>query len=79
MNEELKFIVEHVNKLFGTNYNMMSFDSMSNTSVLQVLGDVLVKLEVAEKVSKRIRRKGAVTFIYRLTLMETLILQLLTY
>lgn len=50
MNEELKSIVENVNRMFDTNYNLMSFDSLSNTNLLQVLGDVLVKLDIAEKV-----------------------------
>lgn len=51
MNEQLKNIVEQVNTTLGTNYNMMSFDSLSNTSLLQILGDILVNLDVTEKVS----------------------------
>lgn len=50
MNEELKSLVDNVNKMLDTNYNLMSFDSLSNTNLLQVLGDVLVKLGVMEKV-----------------------------
>lgn len=51
MNEQLKNIVEQVNATLGTNYNMMSFDSLTNTSLLQILGDVLVNFNVTEKVS----------------------------
>lgn len=51
MNEQLKNIVEQVNTTLGTNYNMMSFDSLSNTSLLQILGDVLMNLDVMDKVS----------------------------
>lgn len=50
MNEELKTLVDNVNKMLDTNYNLMSFDSLSNTNLLQVLGDVLTKLGVMEKV-----------------------------
>lgn len=57
MNEELKTVVDSVNKMLDTNYNLMSFDSLSNMNLLQVLGDVLVKLGIIEKVSG---------FIYRL-------------
>lgn len=51
MNEELKIVVDNVNKMLDTNYNLMSFDSLPNTNLLQVLGDVLVKLDVIDKVT----------------------------
>lgn len=51
MNGELKTIVDNVNKMLDTNYNLMSFDSLSNINLLQVLGDVFIKLGVLEKVS----------------------------
>lgn len=56
MNEELKTIVDNVNKMLDTNYNLMSFDSLSNVNLLQVLGDVLVKLGIIEKVFDKMKR-----------------------
>ena len=50
MTENLKFIVQEVNKVLKTDYNLISFDSMSVESILQVLVDVFVQFEVQSKV-----------------------------
>ncbi|KAG5670736.1 hypothetical protein PVAND_000978 [Polypedilum vanderplanki] len=43
MTENLKLIVQSVNKLLGTEYNLISFDSLSEDQLLQVLLDVFLK------------------------------------
>lgn len=50
MTENLKFIVQEVNKVLKTDYNLISFDSMTVESILQVLVDVFVQFEVQSKV-----------------------------
>lgn len=51
MTEDLKFIVAETNKLLKTEYNLISFDSLSVESLLQVLIDVLCKFGATTKVS----------------------------
>lgn len=42
MSEQLKFIVQELNKEpFSKNYNLISFDSLEPLQLLQVLNDVL--------------------------------------
>lgn len=53
MTENLKFIVQEVNKLAKSDYNLISFDSLSVESLLQVLIDILVALGVQTKVMKK--------------------------
>lgn len=50
---EAKFIIDELNSLFQKNYNMLSIDSMSRTEILQLIANVLLKLEVLEHVSKQ--------------------------
>jgi hypothetical protein len=52
MTENLKLIVQSVNKLLGTEYNLISYDSLSEEQLLQVLMDVFLKYGIiAAKVS----------------------------
>lgn len=46
----LRYMVNEVNKLLGTDYNMISFDSLSKNSLIQVFADCLTKLEALPKV-----------------------------
>ncbi|GAB0094862.1 Intraflagellar transport protein 81 [Sergentomyia squamirostris] len=46
--EDLKELVNKVNSLLGTNYNMISFDSLTPEALIQVLVDVLSKLQCCE-------------------------------
>lgn len=50
MTENLKFIVAEVNKLMKTDYNLISFDSLSVENLLQLLLDVLHKFGASTKV-----------------------------
>ncbi|XP_043258897.1 intraflagellar transport protein 81 homolog [Colletes gigas] len=45
MKENMKFIVTGVNKLLGRNYNIIYFNSLSPEELLQVLRDVLIKIQ----------------------------------
>jgi len=46
MTENLKSIVQSLNKLLHTDYNIISFDSLSEESLLQLLLDVFLKFGV---------------------------------
>lgn len=50
MTEDLKFIVSEVNKSLKTEYNLISFDSLSVETLLQVLCDVLQYFGATDKV-----------------------------
>ncbi|XP_078040651.1 intraflagellar transport protein 81 homolog [Augochlora pura] len=45
MKENMKFIVSEVNKLLGRNYNIIYFNSLSPEELLQVLKEVLIKIQ----------------------------------
>lgn len=45
MRENIKFIVAEVNKLLGRNYNIIYFNSLSPEELLQVLKEVLIKVQ----------------------------------
>ncbi|XP_015604844.1 intraflagellar transport protein 81 homolog isoform X2 [Cephus cinctus] len=45
MSEDIKFIVTELNKLFGRNYNLISFDALNSEDLLQILSDVLSEIE----------------------------------
>ncbi|XP_076300456.1 intraflagellar transport protein 81 homolog [Lasioglossum baleicum] len=45
MKENMKFIVSEVNKLLGRNYNIIYFNSLSPEELLQVLREVLIKIQ----------------------------------
>ncbi|XP_059620163.1 intraflagellar transport protein 81 homolog [Phlebotomus argentipes] len=51
--EDLKELVNKVNSLLGTNYNMISFDSLSAEGLIQVLVDVLSQLQCCEHIEVR--------------------------
>lgn len=48
--ERLQFIVRETNKLLGTNYNLLSFDGLGSTKLLQLVCDVLQALGANTKV-----------------------------
>ncbi|XP_063696260.1 intraflagellar transport protein 81 homolog [Culicoides brevitarsis] len=49
MTENLKIIVQEVNSLLGTDYNLISFDSLSPELLLQCLVDVFAHFDACEK------------------------------
>ncbi|KAJ6637180.1 Intraflagellar transport protein 81 like [Pseudolycoriella hygida] len=49
MTEDLKFIVAEINNILKTDYNLISFDSLSIENLLQVLLDVLEKFGATAK------------------------------
>lgn len=51
MTEDLKTIVLEINKLLKTDYNLISFDSLTPESILQLLVDVLYTFQAILKVS----------------------------
>ncbi|XP_021693477.1 intraflagellar transport protein 81 homolog [Aedes aegypti] len=53
MTEDLKLIVLEVNKLLETDYNLITFDSLSPESLLQVLIDVFHAFEAIDKLDVR--------------------------
>ncbi|KXJ81112.1 intraflagellar transport protein 81 homolog [Aedes albopictus] len=53
MTEDLKLIVLEVNKLLETDYNLITFDSLSPESLLQVLCDVFHAFEAIDKLDVR--------------------------
>ncbi|XP_050081847.1 intraflagellar transport protein 81 homolog [Anopheles aquasalis] len=53
MTEDLKLIVIELNKLLGTEYNLITFDSLSAESLLQVLVDVFHAFDAIEKLDVR--------------------------
>ncbi|PIK37901.1 putative intraflagellar transport protein [Apostichopus japonicus] len=58
MSEQLKYIVEQLNKEpFKRNYNLISFDSLEALHLLQVLNDVLAEVNPQQKLD--IREEGA--------------------
>lgn len=46
MTDNLKSIVQAVNKCLNTDFNLISFDSQSDESLLQVLLDVFDKFDI---------------------------------
>lgn len=46
MSEQLKFIVEQLNKEpFKKNFNLITFDSLDTVQLLQILNDVLSEID----------------------------------
>ncbi len=46
MSEQLKFIVEQLNKdPFKNNFNLITFDSLEPMQLLQILNDVLAEID----------------------------------
>lgn len=46
MSEQLKFIVEHLNKdPFKKNVNLITFDSLGPMQLLEILNDVLAEID----------------------------------
>lgn len=46
MTENLKSIVQSLNKCLDTDYNLISFDALSEESILQILCDVFNKFDI---------------------------------
>lgn len=62
MTENLKTIVQAVNRCLKTDFNLISFDSQSEESLLQVLLDVFHKFEI---IGGRVRHSDRIClFIY---------------
>lgn len=58
MGEQLKFIVEQLNREpFNKNLNLITFDSVEPTQLLQILNDVLA--EIDSKVPNRVQNHHA--------------------
>lgn len=56
MGEQLKFIVEQLNREpFSKNLNLITFDSVEPTQLLQILNDVLA--EIDSKVPNRVQNR----------------------
>lgn len=53
MTEDLKLIVLEVNKLLETEYNLITFDSLSPESLLQVMVDVFHAFHAIDKLDVR--------------------------
>lgn len=54
MSEEIKFIVNELNKEpYSRNYNLISFDALSGESLLQVLNDVFAEIDSKNKLDIR--------------------------
>lgn len=59
MGEQLKFIVEQLNREpFSKNLNLITFDSVEPTQLLQILNDVLA--EIDSKVPNRVHHRHQV-------------------
>lgn len=65
MTENLKSIVQSVNKCLKTEFNLISFDSQADESLLQVLLDVFQKFEV---INGKVREIFPVFLVLPLTL-----------
>ena len=50
MTDDLKLIVNNINVLLKTDYNLISFDSMTNDNLLQMLVEVLSHFNALTKV-----------------------------
>jgi len=50
MTDRLKFIVVETNKIIKSDYNLISFDSLSVENLLQLLVDIFVHFNAATKV-----------------------------
>ncbi|KAL0979540.1 hypothetical protein UPYG_G00186350 [Umbra pygmaea] len=54
MSEQLKFIVEHLNKdPFKKNFNLITFDSLEPMQLLQILNDVLAEIDPKQSIDIR--------------------------
>ncbi|XP_017774273.1 PREDICTED: intraflagellar transport protein 81 homolog [Nicrophorus vespilloides] len=60
MMEDLKFIVNELNRNFDTDYNMISFDSLPSTDLLQILLDVLNIVNASNKLDVRKSKDQAI-------------------
>lgn len=50
MKDQLKVIVSKLNDAFGYDYNLISFDSLSKHSLLQIVCDLLTNVGALEEV-----------------------------
>lgn len=63
----LRFVVNEVNKMLNADYNMISFDSLSRNSLLQICADCLNKLDAIPKVTivlNKMKRFHFIAIIY---------------
>ena len=64
MTENLKSIVQSLNKLLHTDYNIISFDSVSEESLLQLLLDVFLKFGIITVKVRNFLHNGCAGFEY---------------
>ena len=54
MSEQLKFLVEELNKPpYQRNFNLISFDALAGDQLLQILSDVLAEVDAKHKIDIR--------------------------
>ena len=54
MSEQLKFLVEELNKPpYQRNFNLISFDALHGNQLLQILSDVLAEVDAKNKIDIR--------------------------
>ncbi|XP_043797022.1 intraflagellar transport protein 81 homolog isoform X2 [Apis laboriosa] len=58
MKENIKFIVTEVNKLLGRNYNVIYFNSLSSEELLQVLKELLIKIQSNQNIDGNVNIKN---------------------
>ena len=54
MSEQLKFLVEELNKTpFERNYNLITFDALHGDQLLQITSDVMAEIDAKNKIDIR--------------------------
>ncbi|XP_076684112.1 intraflagellar transport protein 81 homolog [Andrena cerasifolii] len=73
MRESMKFIVTEVNKLLGRNYNIIYFNSLTPEELLNVLKEVLIKIQDENDASTDVRSEPPEeTAVYILSVLRVL-------
>ncbi|RLU15785.1 hypothetical protein DMN91_011541 [Ooceraea biroi] len=71
MSENVKFIVTEINKLLGRNYNLIGFNALSPEDLLQILCNVLMKIQQQDDANARLDSPEEIS-IYILTTLRIL-------
>ncbi|KAH0949504.1 hypothetical protein HN011_006650 [Eciton burchellii] len=71
MSENVKFIVTEINKLLGRNYNLIGFNALSAEDLLQILCNVLMKIQQQDDTNARLDSAEEIS-IYILTTLRIL-------
>ncbi|GAB1867772.1 Intraflagellar transport protein 81 homolog [Camponotus japonicus] len=73
MSENVKFIVTEINKLLGRNYNVIGFNALTAEDLLQILYNVLMKIQQQDGLDTDVRLDSAEEHsIYILTVLRIL-------